>query len=164
MLILVEVVMILIVVFTAVSLLRVLRTTAQLSRHAPGNNPDSWRVPSRADQVTLPQTAAVMEFPDEVTPVHRALEENLRRAETAGDPLWLYDARAALYEYLPTTLTLHALAHGPGFTPELGAACADILTVAAARQVPVDDTAWQVQQRFLRSRAEETTRPNPLKL
>ncbi len=163
MLILAEIVMALIVVLTAVSLLRTLRKTAHISRDAPGSNPDSWAWDGSTSTAPAP-VMPVMTLPAELTQVHRALEENLRRAEAGVDPLWLYDAQAALTEYLPTTLTLHARAHGPGFTPELGAACEDILTVATARQAPVDDTDWQVQQRFLRSRAEESTRPNPLKL
>lgn len=111
------------------------------------------------------QEHAPQELP-QVTVLKRALTENLERAKQGGDPMWLYDAQAALDDYLPTTLALHTRRHGHTLTPELETALADILRIATARQ-PQGDDAWEIQQRFLRTRAEEgrsTSGDNPLKL
>ncbi|ULH15524.1 hypothetical protein MF271_16680 [Deinococcus sp. KNUC1210] len=102
--------------------------------------------------------------------VRRALMENLAQAQHSGDPLWVYDATAALMDYLPTTLALHARTHGDASTPELEAALANILRIATARQTRPDTEAWQIQQRFLQARADEAGSEtpdavsNPLKL
>jgi len=109
--------------------------------------------------------AAPPELP-QVTALRRALQENLERAQAGGDPLWLYDASAALDDYLPTTLALYTRTHGLSMTPSLETALADILRIATARQ-PQGDEAWEIHQRFLRSRADETRgdqSDNPLKL
>ncbi|GGR29002.1 hypothetical protein GCM10008957_45140 [Deinococcus ruber] len=101
-----------------------------------------------------------------VADVKRTLMENLARAQQSGDPLWLYDASAALTDYLPTTLALHAQTHGAAVTPELEAALANIVRIATARQARPDTDAWQIQQRFLQARAEEAgaATSDPLKL
>ena len=104
----------------------------------------------------LPQVAAL----------RRALTENFERAKAGGNPLWLYDASAALDDYLPTTLSLHTRTHGLSMTPALETALADILRIATSRQ-PQGDDAWEIQQRFLRARADEARgepSDNPLKL
>jgi len=44
----------------------------------------------------------------QVTELRRALKVNLERAKRSGDPLWTYDATAAIDDYLPTTCALHA--------------------------------------------------------
>ncbi|WP_407542218.1 hypothetical protein Q0M94_18330 (plasmid) [Deinococcus radiomollis] len=117
---------------------------------------DSRPVQTPPASSELPQVAAL----------RRALRENFERANAGGDPLWLFDASAALDDYLPTTLALHTRAHGLSMTPALETALADILRIATARQ-PQGDDAWEIQQRFLRARADETRgepSDNPLKL
>jgi hypothetical protein len=103
--------------------------------------------------VPVPTPPVPSELP-QVAALRRALTENLERAKAGGDPLWLYDATAALDDYLPTTLSLHTRAHGLSMTPALEVALADILRIATARQ-PEGDDAWEIQQRFLRARADE---------
>ena len=113
----------------------------------------------------VPTPPAPSELP-QVAALRRALTENLEWAKAGGDPLWLYDSTAALDDYLPTTLSLHTRAHGLSMTPTLEVALADILRIATARQ-PQGDDAWEVQQRFLRARADEARgeqSDNPLKL
>ena len=96
--------------------------------------------------------ATLLESAPAVQALRRTLLHNQRQADLSTDPHWRYHARAALEDYLPETLRLHAERGGQPDDPELLAALEDIRRIALP-QDRAADLRWEAQRRFLTAKA-----------